>query len=60
MNPALAFSIQFPCSGHSFLEYAFVFWLGPILGNVCPISWNNSSEELGNMLPAVQMLPTVT
>ncbi|XP_030648191.1 aquaporin-11 [Chanos chanos] len=31
-NPALAFSIQFPCGGRSFLEYCFVYWLGPILG----------------------------
>ncbi|XP_036450824.1 aquaporin-11-like [Colossoma macropomum] len=38
MNPALAFSIQFPCSGHSFLEYAFVFWLGPILGTTSAIA----------------------
>ncbi|XP_066507309.1 aquaporin-11-like [Hoplias malabaricus] len=38
MNPALAFSIQFPCSGHSFLEYAFVFWLGPVLGMASAIA----------------------
>ncbi|XP_041657815.1 aquaporin-11-like [Cheilinus undulatus] len=31
-NPVLAFSIQFPCSGHTYLEYCFVYWLGPILG----------------------------
>ncbi|XP_041864384.1 aquaporin-11-like [Melanotaenia boesemani] len=31
-NPALAFSIQFPCSGHTYLEYSFVYWLGPVLG----------------------------
>ncbi|XP_052008416.1 aquaporin-11-like [Xyrauchen texanus] len=31
-NPALAFSIQFPCPGNTFLEYTFVYWLGPILG----------------------------
>ncbi|XP_015243376.1 PREDICTED: aquaporin-11-like [Cyprinodon variegatus] len=31
-NPALAFSIQFPCSGHTYLEYCFIYWLGPILG----------------------------
>ncbi|PWA22360.1 hypothetical protein CCH79_00018207 [Gambusia affinis] len=31
-NPALAFSTQFPCSGNSFLEYCFVYWLGPLLG----------------------------
>ncbi|RVE64186.1 hypothetical protein OJAV_G00143600 [Oryzias javanicus] len=31
-NPVLAFSVQFPCSGHSYLEYCFVYWLGPALG----------------------------
>uniref|UniRef100_A0A8C2XLK4 Aquaporin 11 n=1 Tax=Cyclopterus lumpus TaxID=8103 RepID=A0A8C2XLK4_CYCLU len=31
-NPVLAFSVQFPCSGHSYLEYGFVYWLGPALG----------------------------
>uniref|UniRef100_A0A8C8MDL2 Aquaporin n=1 Tax=Oncorhynchus tshawytscha TaxID=74940 RepID=A0A8C8MDL2_ONCTS len=31
-NPIMAFSVQFPCSGHTFLEYAFVYWLGPVTG----------------------------
>uniref|UniRef100_A0A3B5KX94 Aquaporin n=1 Tax=Xiphophorus couchianus TaxID=32473 RepID=A0A3B5KX94_9TELE len=31
-NPALAFSVQFPCSGHTYLEYCFIYWLGPTLG----------------------------
>ncbi|CAL8333638.1 unnamed protein product [Boreogadus saida] len=31
-NPSLAFSTQFPCSGHSFLEYSLVYWAGPLLG----------------------------
>ncbi|XP_059420436.1 aquaporin-11-like [Carassius carassius] len=31
-NPALAFSVQFPCPGNSFAEYSFVYWIGPILG----------------------------
>ncbi|KAF7650320.1 hypothetical protein LDENG_00127550 [Lucifuga dentata] len=31
-NPVLAFSIQFPCSGHTYLEYCFIYWLGPVLG----------------------------
>ncbi|KAJ8280453.1 hypothetical protein GJAV_G00054740 [Gymnothorax javanicus] len=31
-NPALAYSTQFRCSGHTFAEYSFVYWLGPILG----------------------------
>ncbi|XP_029028617.1 aquaporin-11-like [Betta splendens] len=33
-NPVLAFSIQFPCSGHTYMEYAFIYWLGPLLGVV--------------------------
>ncbi|XP_030622533.1 aquaporin-11 [Chanos chanos] len=36
-NPALAFSTQFPCSGNTFAEYTFVYWLGPILGMVCSL-----------------------
>ncbi|XP_037605528.1 aquaporin-11-like [Sebastes umbrosus] len=31
-NPVLAFSVQFPCSGHTYPEYCFVYWLGPVLG----------------------------
>ncbi|XP_049599245.1 aquaporin-11 isoform X1 [Syngnathus scovelli] len=31
-NPVLAFSINFPCRGHTYLEYCFVYWLGPALG----------------------------
>ncbi|MBN3309558.1 AQP11 protein, partial [Amia calva] len=31
-NPALAFSTQFACSGNTFMEYSFVYWLGPVLG----------------------------
>ncbi|XP_061754904.1 aquaporin-11-like [Nerophis ophidion] len=30
-NPVLAFSVQFPCSGHTYLEYCFIYWLGPAL-----------------------------
>ncbi|KAM3868597.1 aquaporin-11-like [Diretmus argenteus] len=33
-NPVLAFSVQFPCSGHTYPEYCFVYWLGPGLGMV--------------------------
>ncbi|XP_051952712.1 aquaporin-11-like [Xyrauchen texanus] len=36
-NPALAFSIQFPCPGNSIFEYTFVYWLGPILGMACSL-----------------------
>lgn len=32
LNPILALSMQFPCSGHSYIHYLFVYWLGPILG----------------------------
>ncbi|XP_057676782.1 aquaporin-11 [Corythoichthys intestinalis] len=31
-NPVLAFSINFPCSGHTYLDYCFIYWLGPALG----------------------------
>ncbi|XP_061658956.1 aquaporin-11 [Syngnathoides biaculeatus] len=31
-NPVLAFSVIFPCSGHAYLEYCFIYWLGPALG----------------------------
>jgi hypothetical protein len=31
-NPALAASITFRCSGHTLLEYAQVYWLGPLTG----------------------------
>ncbi|XP_064206936.1 aquaporin-11-like [Anguilla rostrata] len=31
-NPVLAFSIQFPCSGNTFLEYSLVYGVGPVLG----------------------------
>nr|XP_013012806.1 aquaporin-12-like [Cavia porcellus] len=36
-NPALAASVTFHCSGHSFLEYAQVYWLGPLAGMVLAI-----------------------
>ncbi|XP_051882715.1 aquaporin-11 [Pristis pectinata] len=31
-NPALAYSVTFNCEGNTFLEYALVYWLGPLLG----------------------------
>ncbi|XP_022070294.1 aquaporin-11 [Acanthochromis polyacanthus] len=52
-NPALAFSTQFPCSGHSFLDYCLVYWLGPLLGmmssvllfdKLVPSLWRKSSS----------------
>ncbi|XP_021103078.1 aquaporin-12-like isoform X4 [Heterocephalus glaber] len=36
-NPALATSVTFRCSGHSFLEYAQVYWLGPLTGMVLAV-----------------------
>ncbi|XP_076846926.1 aquaporin-11 [Brachyhypopomus gauderio] len=36
-NPALAFSTQFPCSGNTFVEYSFVYWMGPVLGMACSV-----------------------
>ncbi|CAI9152673.1 unnamed protein product [Rangifer tarandus platyrhynchus] len=32
LNPALAASVTFRCSGHSVLEYVQVYWLGPVTG----------------------------
>ncbi|XP_078078705.1 aquaporin-11 [Mustelus asterias] len=31
-NPALAYSITFNCTGNTYLEYCFVYWLGPLMG----------------------------
>ncbi|KAJ8368043.1 hypothetical protein SKAU_G00080710 [Synaphobranchus kaupii] len=53
-NPALAYSTQFPCSGHTFAEYSFVYWLGPVLGvasslllfdKIIPIATGKSSYQ---------------
>uniref|UniRef100_A0A3B3ZX04 Uncharacterized protein n=1 Tax=Periophthalmus magnuspinnatus TaxID=409849 RepID=A0A3B3ZX04_9GOBI len=30
----LVYAGEFPCSGHSYLEYMFVYWLGPMLGAI--------------------------
>ncbi|KAL0994636.1 hypothetical protein UPYG_G00125180 [Umbra pygmaea] len=60
-NPVLAFSVQFPCSGNSFLEYTLVYWLGPIMGmalcilvfdKVIPLLFGKSTSGLD--FPAVQ------
>ncbi|XP_062328732.1 aquaporin-11 [Osmerus eperlanus] len=37
LNPALAFSTQFPCSGNTFLEYCLVYWLAPVLGMISSV-----------------------
>ncbi|XP_041055688.1 aquaporin-11 [Carcharodon carcharias] len=31
-NPVLAYSITFNCEGNTYLEYCFVYWLGPLMG----------------------------
>ncbi|XP_073404735.1 aquaporin-11 [Dendrobates tinctorius] len=36
-NPALAFAVVFFCQGNSFLQYVFVYWIGPIIGMVASI-----------------------
>lgn len=36
-NPALAFSIQFPCRGNTVLENAIVYVLGPMLGMISSV-----------------------
>ncbi|KAF1378253.1 hypothetical protein PFLUV_G00188630 [Perca fluviatilis] len=60
-NPVLAFSVQFPCSGHTYLEYCFVYWLGPVLGVVSCIllfekiiPFLSGKSNIGLDIPAVQ------
>ncbi|XP_055964340.1 aquaporin-12-like [Sorex fumeus] len=36
-NPALATWVTFQCAGHSWLEYAQVYWLGPLTGMVLAV-----------------------
>ncbi|XP_072516347.1 aquaporin 12 [Salminus brasiliensis] len=31
-NPSLAYALTFTCPGHTFWEYAVVYWLGPLMG----------------------------
>ncbi|XP_054610111.1 aquaporin-11-like [Dunckerocampus dactyliophorus] len=51
-NPVLAFSIQFPCSGHTYLEYCFIYWLGPALGIVsCILLFEKILPFLGRHVP---------
>lgn len=54
-NPALAASITFHCSGHTLLQYAQVYWLGPLTGKGRGVPggrWTRqalgSSSHLGN------------
>ncbi|XP_006006366.1 aquaporin-11 [Latimeria chalumnae] len=36
-NPALAYSLHFHCKGNTFLQYAFVYWVGPIVGLISSV-----------------------
>ncbi|XP_018429909.1 PREDICTED: aquaporin-11-like [Nanorana parkeri] len=31
-NPALAFAVVFLCHGNTYLQYIFVYWIGPLIG----------------------------
>ncbi|XP_037543181.1 aquaporin-11-like [Nematolebias whitei] len=58
-NPALAFSVQFPCSGHSYLEYCFIYWLGPVLGTAsCVLLLEKIVPFLSGKSSAVQKRKT--
>ncbi len=32
VNPSLAYAMTFTCPGNTFLVYALVYWLGPLIG----------------------------
>lgn len=34
VNPSLAYALTFNCPGHTFWEYAVVYWLGPLIGKL--------------------------
>ncbi|XP_067889227.1 aquaporin-11 isoform X2 [Heterodontus francisci] len=36
LNPALAYSVTFNCKGNTYLEYCFVYWLGPLMAKMYP------------------------
>ncbi|XP_063349220.1 aquaporin-11 [Pelmatolapia mariae] len=57
-NPALAFSTQFPCSGHSFLEYCLVYWLGPLLGMMSSVLLFDKLVPALSRKPSPPHLPT--
>uniref|UniRef100_A0A8C8DU57 Aquaporin n=1 Tax=Oryzias sinensis TaxID=183150 RepID=A0A8C8DU57_9TELE len=53
LNPAVAFSTQFLCTGPSFLENCLIYWLSPVLGmlssvllsdKVSAVLWRTSSS----------------
>ncbi|XP_066504401.1 aquaporin 12 [Hoplias malabaricus] len=37
VNPSLAYALTFTCPGHSFFEYALVYWLGPLVGMILAV-----------------------
>lgn len=45
-NPALAASVTFHCSGHTLLEYAQVYWLGPLTGKACRGSQEQGTQSI--------------
>ncbi|XP_053564660.1 aquaporin-11 [Bombina bombina] len=51
-NPALAFSLVFNCVGNTFFEYAFVYWLGPLVGLVVSLLlFDGSIPKLKGSVP---------
>lgn len=38
VNPSLAYAMTFTCPGNTFLVYALVYWLGPLIGESSYIS----------------------
>nr|XP_040037731.1 aquaporin-11 [Gasterosteus aculeatus aculeatus] len=59
-NPVLAFSVQFPCSGHTYPEYCFVYWLGPVLGVAsCVLLFEKVVPFLSGKTPVAPDVPVV-
>ncbi|XP_032336596.1 aquaporin-12B isoform X2 [Camelus ferus] len=46
-NPTLAASVTFHCSGHTLVQYAQVYWLGPLTGLGCPECTHPLPDEGG-------------
>ncbi|KAI4549914.1 hypothetical protein MG293_002244 [Ovis ammon polii] len=46
LNPTLAASVTFRCSGHSLLEYLQVYWLGPVTACQASLSITSSHSPL--------------
>ncbi|XP_037324260.1 aquaporin-11 [Pungitius pungitius] len=59
-NPVLAFSVQFPCSGHSYAEYCLVYWLSPVLGVAsCVLLFEKVVPFLSGKTPVGPDVPAV-